>query len=395
MKPLENTRVLDLTRVLAGPYCTMILADLGAHVIKVEMPGSGDDTRQWGPPFQNGESAYFLSINRNKKSLALNLKRPRGREVFLKLLDSSDVLVENFRPGTMESLGLGYETLRASNPGLVYCSISGFGQTGPYSQRPGYDLLMQGMGGLMSITGEEGGPPLKVGIAITDIGAGMWGALGIMAALNHRERTGQGQLVDVALLDGVVSWLTFMAGIYFATGQNPPKLGSAHPTIVPYQAFQCSDGRWIVVAVGNDNLWLQFLTVIRDEAIASDPRFARNQGRVENRKELVERLQRAFLQRDAAYWLSALEAAGVPVGPINTLEDVFRDPQVLARDMLAEMDHPLVGRLNTLGVPVKLSLTPGSLDTPPPLLGEHTREILMGLGYSPEEVEEIQGEATV
>jgi formyl-CoA transferase/CoA:oxalate CoA-transferase len=254
---------------------------------------------------------------------------------------------------------------------------------------------MQGMGGLMSITGEEGGPPLKVGIAITDIGAGMWGALGIMAALNHRERTGQGQLVDVALLDGVVSWLTFMAGIYFATGQNPPKLGSAHPTIVPYQAFQCSDGRWIVVAVGNDNLWLQFLTVIRDEAIASDPRFARNQGRVENRKELVERLQRAFLQRDAAYWLSALEAAGVPVGPINTLEDVFRDPQVLARDMLAEMDHPLVGRLNTLGVPVKLSLTPGSLDTPPPLLGEHTREILMGLGYSPEEVEEIQGEATV
>jgi formyl-CoA transferase/CoA:oxalate CoA-transferase len=395
MKPLENTRVLDLTRVLAGPYCTMILADLGAHVIKVEMPGSGDDTRQWGPPFQNGESAYFLSINRNKKSLALNLKRPRGREVFLKLINSSDVLVENFRPGTMESLGLGYETLRASNPGLVYCSISGFGQTGPYNQRPGYDLLMQGMGGLMSITGEEGGPPLKVGIAITDIGAGMWGALGIMAALNHRQRTGQGQLVDVALLDGVVSWLTFMAGIYFATGQNPPKLGSAHPTIVPYQAFQCSDGRWIVVAVGNDNLWLQFLTVIRDEAIASDPRFARNQGRVENRKELVERLERAFLQRDAAYWLLALEAAGVPVGPINTLEDVFRDPQVLARDMLAEMDHPLVGRLNTLGVPVKLSLTPGSLDTPPPLLGEHTREILMGLGYSPEEVEEIQGEATV
>lgn len=392
--PLEGIKVLDLSRILTGPYCTMMLADMGAEVIKVEAPGTGDDTRQWGPPFINGESAYFLSINRNKKSITVNLKSVHGKEILHRLVKQSDVLVENFRPGTMEKLGIGYDKLREINPRIVYCSISGFGQDGPARDKPGYDVLAQAMGGLMSCTGEPGGPPVKAGFAIADIGAGMWAAFGILAALMAREKTGFGQAVDTSLLEAQVSWHAYMAGNFFASGKNPRKLGSAHPNIVPYQAFSASD-QYFIVAVGNDSLWQKFCQVTGLEHLTNDPKFATNPKRVENRDELVGIIQERLLTKTASEWVEALEAAGIPAGPINDFEQVYKDPQVLHRKMLVEAEHPVAGRIKMTGIPVKLSGTPGQIRTAPPLLGQHTEEVLISLGYSTEQIAEFRNSGTL
>lgn len=393
MQPLEDLLVVDLTRALAGPYCTMMLADLGARVIKVESPEGGDDTRGWGPPFLEGESAYFLSVNRNKESVALNLKHPRGVEVLHRLLERADVLVENFRPGVMERLGLDYPRLRDRYPRLVYCSISGFGQSGPYREKPAYDLILQGMGGLMGITGEEGGPPVKVGVAVADICAGMFAAFGILAALRVRDRTGQGQWVDAALLDGQVAWLTYAAANYFATGQNPPRMGSAHPNLCPYQAFRTQDG-YLNVAVGSEAIWRRFCDVV-DPQLAEDPRFRTNADRVRHRAELIPLLEARFRHRTTREWTQILDAAGVPNGPLYTVGEVFEDPQTLHRQMRVEVEHPRAGRITVTGVPVKFSQTPGSVRMPPPLLGQHTRAVLRELGYTEEEAETLHRQGAV
>jgi crotonobetainyl-CoA:carnitine CoA-transferase CaiB-like acyl-CoA transferase len=386
--PLEGLLVADLTRALAGPYCTMMLADLGARVIKVETPDGGDDTRGWGPPFLEGESAYFMSINRNKESLTLNLKDGRGRDVLWRLLGRADVLVENFRPGTIDRLGFGYATVHARLPRLVYCSISGFGQTGPYRERPAYDLIVQGMGGLMAITGEPDGAPMRVGVAVADICAGMFAAYGVLAALRARDRTGHGQWVDAAMLDGQVAWMTYMAANYFATGQNPPRVGSAHTNLVPYQPFPTKDG-FITVAVGSEGMWQRFCGAL-DVPLAGDPRFATNAARVEHRRELLDTLIPVFRSRTAAEWLDRLGAAGVPAGPISRISDVMTDPQVLHREMVVALDHPRAGRVRVNGVPLKFSETPGAVRTPPPVLGQHTAAILAELGCSPAQVEALR-----
>ncbi len=386
MGPLTGLRVLDASRILTGPYCTMMLADLGAEVIKVEMPGTGDDTRAWGPPFLGGEAAYYLSINRNKKSLTLNMKAPEGKEIFKALASRSDVLLENFRPGTMERLGLGYDTLKAINPGLIYCSISGFGQDGPYWDKPGYDIILQGAGGLMSITGEPDGEPVRAGVAVCDIGAGMFAAFAILAALYRRTSTGEGDYIDVSMLDCEVAWLTYVAGNHLATGKIPGRWGSAHPNIVPYQAFQGGDGKYFNVAVGNDALWKKFCAVVGLSHIVDDPRFATNPSRVANRQECVEIISKKLKERPAAEWLALLDEAGVPVGPINNIKEVFEDPQVLHRNMLVSIPHPKAGEVRVTGVPVKFKNNPGGIVSHPPLLGEHTEEVLASLGYTPEQI---------
>ena len=386
MKALEGIRVLDLTRALAGPFCTLMLGDNGADVIKIEIPGTGDDTRHWGPPFIQEESAYFLSINRNKRSLTLNLRDPQAKEVFLKLAKNADVVVENFTPGVMERFGLGYDDVKAANPNIIYCSISGFGQGGPYSGRSAYDQIMQGMAGLMSITGEPDGEPQKVGIAVTDIGAGMWSAFGIMAAIHHRHEHGEGQYIDVSMLDAQVAWLTYQAATYFANGEPPKRLGAAHPTLVPYQAFPCQDGKLLNLAVGSERIWERFCEAIEREDLKDNPDFATNADRVRNRGALVPMLQEVFNKRPVLEWVDSLNAASVPAGPINDLADVFSDPQVLSREMYQEIPHPTLGTIKQTGLPIKFSRTPGGLDRHPPLLGEHNSEILGELGFSEEEI---------
>ncbi len=378
--PLSGLTVLDLTRVLSGPYCTMMLADMGARVIKVEQPGKGDDTRGWGPPFQNGESSYFLSVNRNKESLTLNFKQPEGRRVLDKLIAGADVLVENFRPGTLERQGLGYDAVSALHPRLVYCSISGFGQTGPRRSEPGYDAVMQGEGGLMSITGPGGGTPYRLGVAIADIVSGMFAAYGVAMGLLARERMGHGQYIDVGMLDSVAALLTYQAGICFATGQAPPRLGNQHPTIVPYETFTASDGD-IVVACGNDGLFVKFCAVIEAPALAEDSRFTTNKGRVENQDALRPVLAERLRTRPRAAWLDALKTAGVPCGAVRDLAEVLADPQLIERMMVLPMSHPTAGEISVLGVPVKLAGTPGSVRMPPPVLSQHTHTILGELGY--------------
>lgn len=373
--PLDGLKVLDLTRILAGPFCTMILGDMGADVVKVENPDGGDDTRRWGPPFLEGESAYFLSVNRSKRSLTLNLKVPRGKALLADLLTRADVLIENFRPGAVERLGFGYEAAAAQNPRLIYCSISGFGQTGPDALRPGYDLIVQGESGVMSLTGFPDGPPCKVGLSIADIIAGMYAVQGIAFALYARERTGRGQRIDVALLDGMISFLTYQAGIYFATGKSPSRMGNLHPTIMPYETFEASDGH-LNVAVGNNSLFQQFCRVLGRPDLAADPRFDTDAGRVEHRGALRPTLEGFLKTRPVADWLEAFSAAGIPCGSIKTVAEVFASPQVLAREMVRTLVHPKVGPVRVTGNPLKMSETPGAVEQPPPLLGEHTDQVL-------------------
>ena len=395
MKALEGVRVLDLTRALAGPFCTLMLGDYGADVIKIELPGAGDDTRHWGPPFIGEESAYFLSINRNKRSLTLNFKEEQAREIFLQLVAQSDVVVENFTPGVMGRLGLEYETVKQANPNIIYCSISGFGQDGPYQSRPAYDQIMQGISGLMSITGELGGEPQKVGVAVTDIGSGMWAAFAVMSALHHRNQHGEGQYIDISMLDAQIAWLTYQAAYYFAYDRPPQRLGAAHPTLVPYQAFMCQDGKYLNVAVGSERLWDRFCQAVKREDLKDRPEFATNGVRVENRATLVPLLQEYFLTRAADDWVADLQQHNVPAGPINDLADVFSDPQVLHREMLLEMHHPTLGAIKQTGLPIKFSLTPGGLDRPPPLLGEHNGQILKDLGYSDAQIAEMAEKSVI
>jgi crotonobetainyl-CoA:carnitine CoA-transferase CaiB-like acyl-CoA transferase len=393
MQPLDDLTVVDFTRALAGPYCTMMLGDLGARVLKVETPEGGDDTRGWGPPFLDGESAYFMSINRNKQSVTLNLKHRLGRDLALRLLEGSDVLVENFRPGTMDRLGLGYAAVREREPRIVYCSISGFGQTGPYRERPAYDLIVQGMGGIMGITGEPDGAPMRVGVAIADICAGMFAAYGILAALRARERTGRGQWIDASMLDGQVAWMTYMAANYFATGENPPRVGSAHLNLVPYQPFRTRDG-FVNVAVGSEGLWHKFCEAL-DLTIARDPRFATNAARVAHRRELLDVIAPVFARGTTGEWVARLLDAGVPAGPIYTMSEVMTDPQVRHRAMVVEVPHSRVGPVTVNGIPVKLSETPGAVRTPPPVLGEHTEEVLRGLGLSRDDIASLRAEGVI
>jgi crotonobetainyl-CoA:carnitine CoA-transferase CaiB-like acyl-CoA transferase len=390
--PLRGITVLDLTRVLSGPYCTMLLADMGARVIKVEHPRKGDDTRAWGPPFLEGESSYFLSINRNKESVTLDFKHAGGRALLDRLIASADVLVENFRPGTLDRLGLDYASLAPSHPRLVYCSISGFGHTGPRRREPGYDAVMQAEGGLMSITGAADGPPYRLGVAIADIVTGMFAAQGITAALFARERTGRGQAVDIAMLDSVAALLTYQAGIYFATGQAPGRLGNRHPTIVPYESFAASDGDF-VLAIGNDEQWRRFCTVAD---FPQDERFATNRQRVVAYQELKPLLDRQLRTRPRAEWIAQLTAAGVPCGSVRDLSEVFADPQVAAREMIAEVTHATLGTQRVLGSPLKLSATPVAVRSAPPTLGQHTATVLArDLGLTADAIDALRAQGVI
>ena len=377
--PLNGITILDLTRVLSGPYCTMLLADMGARVIKVEQPRSGDDTRHWGPPFLGTESAYFLSINRNKESVTLDFKHPEGRAILDRLIVKSDVIVENFRPGALARLGLDYASLAPAHPRLVYCSISGFGQTGPRRKEPGYDAVLQAEGGLMSITGSPDAPPVRVGVAIADIVTGMFAAQGVSMALYARERTGRGQLVDVSMLDTVAALLTYQAGIYFATDTPPVRLGNRHPTIVPYETFSASDGDF-VLAVGNDEQWRRFCEVA---GLDAGEQFATNRGRVTGYAELRPIVAGVLRPHPRSYWIDKLTAAGVPCGSVRDLREVFSDPQLGAREMIVPMHHAAAGDIRVLGTPIKLSDTPAAMRAAPPTLGEHTDSVLaqdLGLG---------------
>lgn len=389
-KPLDGIKVLDLTRVLAGPYCTMLLADMGADVVKVERPGAGDDTRGYGPPFLNGESAYFLSINRNKRSLTLNLKHDKALQIMRQLLETADVVVENFRPGTMEDFGFGYETVRHLNPRLIFCSISGYGHTGPDAELPGYDLIIQGEGGAASLTGDPNGPPYKVGTSQADIVAGMMGFQGILLALLARAQTGRGQKIDIGMLDCQVALLTYQAGIYFATGQSPTRMGNQHPTITPYETYRCQDG-YINLACGNDSMWKSFCRAMGQAAWAEDARFRTNADRVQHRRQLGALLEPLMLQKTAQAWIDILRAHGIPCGCIQSVRDVCDSAQVQAREMVVPLEHPKAGPIRVTGVPIKLSDTPGAVEKPPPVLGEHTMQVLGDwLQMSPVEIDSLR-----
>jgi crotonobetainyl-CoA:carnitine CoA-transferase CaiB-like acyl-CoA transferase len=384
--PLAHLTVLDLSRVLAGPWCTQLLADLGATVIKVERPQGGDDTRMWGPPFlkdrdgrDTHEAAYYLACNRGKRSVAIDFTTPDGRRLVRELARGADVLVENYKVGGLAKAGLDYASLSALNARLVYCSITGFGQRGPYADRAGYDFIIQGMSGFMSVTGEAdampGGGPQKAGIAITDLMTGMYATVAIQAALAHRDRTGLGQHVDCCLMDSAVAMMSVMNLNYLVGGRVPGRMGNAHPNIVPYQTFACADGH-LIVAVGNDGQFAKFCEVAGRREWAADPRFARNADRVRHRETLVPMIANVALTRTKRDWLDALEAVGVPCGPINTLDEVFGDPHVVARGLRRELEHPLAGKVPQVAAPIRLSATPAGSDDAPPLLGQHTREVL-------------------
>ncbi|HKN97959.1 MAG TPA: CoA transferase [Pseudonocardiaceae bacterium] len=391
---LGGLRVLDLSRILSGPFCTMVLSDLGADVIKVENTQDGDDTRAWGPPFQGDDAAYFLSVNRNKRGISVDLKDPECQELVARLAATADVVVENFRPGTAARLGLGYEQVREDNPAVVYASISGYGQTGPYSPEPGYDAIAQALSGVMSVTGEADGPPVRFGVSGADLAAGMWAAIGILAALQERQRTGRGQWVDVSLLDGQIAWLAYVAGGYFATGEVPARYGSAHPTIVPYQAFPTSDGH-IMVAAGNDTLWRRFAAAIGIGDLAQDPRFATNPDRVRNRDELLPLIERILVTRTGQEWSEILSEAKVPAGRINTVDQALAHPQVVAREMVTDMVHETAGKLQTVASPLKLSASAPQVRTPPPRLGEHTDEVFSALGVDERRLAEMHERGSV
>jgi formyl-CoA transferase len=393
--PLDGIRVLDLTRVLAGPYCAMFLGDLGAEVIKIEQPGVGDDTRGWGPPFTGGESAYFLCVNRNKKSVAIDLKAQEGIALLRLLAERADVLIENFRPGTMERLGLGDKDLRAANPRLIYASLSGFGADGPMSDVPGYDLIVQAWGGLMSITGQPDGEPTKVGVAIIDLVAGLMLGKSIAAALFAREKTGIGQKIDTSLLEAEVACLINVGSNYLVEGSIPGRWGNAHPSIVPYQTFKTADG-YLVIGVASEGIWRRFCQAVGRAEWAEDSRFEKNSNRVENRSLLIGLLAEIFLGRSTDEWLKILNSAEVPCAPVQTVDQVFKAPQVLHREMLVEVEHPTAGTVPMAGIPVKFSATPASVRLPPPLLGQHTEEVLKSwLGMVDKEISELKRKTVI
>ncbi len=388
MPPLDGLRVLDLTEALAGPYCTMMLGDLGADVIKIERPGAGDMSRGWAPPFVGQESAYFMCTNRNKRSITLNLKQPQAQAILHRLVGQADIFVVN-QPSleSLRKLSADPDTLRGLNPRLIYCAISGYGMNGPYAGQSGYDLVAQAQSGLMALTGEPGQGPIRYPIPISDVTAGIYSVIGILSALVVRGNTGQGQFVDTALLDGQVAWLTHVAGAYFATGQRPPKYGNAHANIVPYQPFEARD-KYIIVAVGSERLWERFCQALEiAETIGRDSRFTTNSDRLRHRGELVALLEQILAARDADFWLERLRAADIPCGPINEVDEILNDPHIQARGMIVELSHPSAGTVRSLGNPVHLGDTPVSYRLPPPMLGQHTEEVLTGLlGYSTEEI---------
>ena len=406
MGALSHIRVLDLSRVLAGPWCAQNLADLGAEVIKVERPKSGDDTRHWGPPFakdplgkDTSESAYYISINRNKKSITLDISTPEGQEIVRGLVEQSDVVIENYKVGQLAKYGLDYESLRAIKPNLIYCSITGFGQTGPYQHRAGYDFILQGMGGFMSITGEAdhlpGGGPQKAGVAIVDLFTGMYASSAILAAVIHRDRSGEGQYIDMALLDTQVAMLANISSNYLCSGVSPHRWGNAHPNVVPYQTFQTSDG-WIIVAVGNDGQFRHFVKAGDRELLADDPRFATNPARIEYRDALIPLLAAMVKEKTKVEWISLLESVGVPCGPINNLQEVFENEQVVARGIQLNMPHPTAGSMKLVASPMRLSKTPVTMRMPPPLLGEHTEEILSAtLHYTYEQIAQLRSKGII
>lgn len=393
MKALDGIRVVDLSRVLAGPYCSMILTDLGAEVIKVEEQPNGDEARQVGP-FVNGFSAYFMSLSRGKKSITLDLKHPRGRSLLIELAKVSDILLENFRPGTMHRLGLGYDALHQINPRLVYASLSGFGQTGPYASRRAFDIVAQGMSGMMSITGEPGRPPVRVGAAIGDLGAGLFTAIGILAALQARERTGAGQQVDVGMLDCQVALLEYAIIRYTTTGIIPGPLGTRHPFITPFEAFETKDGS-VVLGVGTKH-WQRFCAKLGLPGVAEDPRFTTNTLRTEHYEVLRPIVAEVIKKKTMADWIREMEEIGIPCGPINTVDRVLADPQVQAREMVVEVDHEGIGKVKMAGCPIKLSDTPSGIQGPAPFLGQHTDEVLISLlGHSKDEVAQLRGAGVV
>jgi formyl-CoA transferase len=394
MKALEGIRVIDWTQAMAAPFCTMNLADMGAEVIKIEPPGEGEPTRRAGAVQKNGQAAEFLSVNRGKKSLTVDLKHPDGVALMKRLAATADVLVQNYRPGVARRLGLAWEDLRAVNPRLVYCSISGFGATGPYAGRGGYDLIAQGMSGIMSVTGDEDGPPAKAGIPLSDLAAGLFGAYGILSALEYRERTGEGQLVDTSLLEAAMALTVWEATEYWATGRAPRRLGSAHRLSAPYQAIRARDG-FFTVGANNDKLFEAFCRAIEREDLLEDPRFASRASRLAHKDALIPQIEKTTVTQDRTFWLARLDTASVPGGPINTYPEALSDPHTLARKMVVDLVHPEAGAIKALGIPVKLSDTPGAVDRAAPLLGQHTAEILAGLGYSPSDQQALKDKGVI
>jgi crotonobetainyl-CoA:carnitine CoA-transferase CaiB-like acyl-CoA transferase len=392
--PLAGIKVIELAQIMAGPTCGMLLADMGADVIKVEKLPGGDDTRSYMQPSIAGESAAFMILNRNKRGIAVNLKKPGGLEVVKRLLAGADVVTENYRKGTLEKLGLGYDVLETLNPRLVYCAVSGYGRTGPYADKGGFDLIAQGFAGIMSITGEPGGPPAKSGTSIADINAGILAALGIVSALVARATTGRGQVVETSLMEAAIQQTFWQSAIFFATGQNPGPLGSAHLLTAPYQAFPTKDG-WINVGGANQSNWERIVKVIGRLELAADPRFLTNTDRMKNLAALTPLVAESLRARPSADWIREFDAAGVPVGPVNKIGDMLSDPQVHAREMVTEVDHPRAGRVKTLGTPIKFSATPGAITRHAPLLGEHTNEVLEDLGYSAVEIAGLRDDGAV
>ena len=388
MKPLDDLVVVDLSRILSGPVCTMLLADMGAHVIKVEPPPLGDDSRQWGPPFISGISTYFLSINRNKRSIGLNLKTDKARLILWKLIEGADVVVENFRPGVLDKLGFGYEAVAKRNSRLVYCSISGFGQTGPYRDRPGYDVIAQGESGMMDLTGYPDAPPAKLGASLADVVAGLYAMNGILLALLARHRTGRGQQVDISLLDGMVSTLTYQALIYLSTGRSPKRMGTRHPSIVPYECFQAKDG-FVNIAVTNQKQWEHFCRVFGFPELAADPRFETMKARLAHYDELRPKIEHIVSKMTRAETIALMDGVGIPAGPINTVGEILEDTHIHAREMVVQLTHPEYGPLRMLGIPIKLSDTPGVVENAPPRFGEHNREVLAKLGYTDDDIREF------